>query len=289
MRRLIINADDFGLTSGVNRSIIESHQHGVLTSATLMAAARASEEAARLALQHPKLGVGCHVVLVDGAPLSDPVTLPSLMKSGGDGRFTNSIGTLARRAMLRRIHPDEVEREANAQFQRLGDLGLSVTHFDSHKHAHLFPALLEPLLRAARACGIRAVRNPFEPPSPLPKNVVRGNPKLWKRYAQARVLREWQPIFRRLVAKAGLRTTSGTLGIVVTGVLDQRILEQLVAEVPEGTWELVCHPGYDDEELRSVRTRLRSSREIERKALMSLETKRLLESRGIELISYREL
>jgi predicted glycoside hydrolase/deacetylase ChbG (UPF0249 family) len=133
------------------------------------------------------------------------------------------------------------------------------------------------------------VRNPFEPPRPLLTKVVRKRPNLWKRYAQARILREWQPAFRRLVAKAGLKTTSGTLGIVVTGILDQQILEQLIAEMPEGTWELVCHPGYDDDDLRLVRTRLRASREVEREALTSIETRKRLEAREIELISYREL
>jgi hopanoid biosynthesis associated protein HpnK len=288
VRRLIINADDFGLTRGVNRSIVESHRQGVLTSATLMAGAPACAEAVQLAQQNSKLGVGCHVVLVDGAPVGDPARLRSLTGPAA-AEFTSSIGTLARRAMFGRIDQDEVESEARLQFQKLLNDGVQLTHFDSHKHAHLFPALLEPLLRAARACGIRAVRNPFEPPRPLLTKVVRKRPNLWKRYAQARILREWQPAFRRLVAKAGLKTTSGTLGIVVTGVLDQQILEQLIAEMPEGTWELVCHPGYNDDDLRSVRTRLRASREVEREALTSVETRRRLEAREIELISYREL
>lgn len=288
MRRLIINADDFGLTRGVNRSIVECHKQGVLTSATLMANSTGWAEAVQLAQENPKLGVGCHVVLVDGTPVSDPAGL-STLTAAGSAELTPSIGTLARRAMLGRICADQVESEATAQIQKLQGTGLTLTHFDSHKHAHLFPALLEPMLRAARACGIRAVRNPFEALRPLPSRYLRARPDLWKRFAQARILRKWQPAFRRLVARAGLRTTHGTLGIVVTGVLDQEVLQEVISIMPEGIWELVCHPGYDDEELRGIRTRLRSSRETERRMLTSPETRRLLESNQIELISYGDL
>jgi hopanoid biosynthesis associated protein HpnK len=287
VRRLILNADDFGITRGVNRAILESHRTGVLTSATLMANAGAWSEAVQLAQENPKLGVGCHVVLVDGAPVTDPARLATLVT--GSGEFSRSIGVLARRTLFGRIHPNEVEFEATAQFQKLQKAGVTLTHFDSHKHAHLFPALLEPMLRAARACGIRAVRNPFEPLHPLTTEFLRKRPGLWKRFVQAKLLRELQPAFRRLVARAGLRTTSGTIGIIVTGELDEQVLEQLITGMPEGTWELVCHPGYDDEELHAIRTRLWRSREIERQALMSPETRRMLEQKGVELISYREL
>jgi predicted glycoside hydrolase/deacetylase ChbG (UPF0249 family) len=253
-----------------------------------MANSAAWAEAVQLAQANPKLGVGCHVVVVDGASVSDPANL-STLTAGGSGAFTASIGTLAKRALFGRIRPDEIECETTAQFQKLQGAGLSLTHFDSHKHAHLFPALLEPMLRAARACGIRAVRNPFESPHPLQADYLLRHPDLWKRYAQARILREWQPTFRRLVARAGLRTTSGSLGIVATGSLDQPMLERLLANMPEGTWELVCHPGYNDEELNGIQTRLRSSRELEREALMAPEIQTMLRSRGIELISYREI
>ena len=286
MRRLIINADDFGLTRGVNRAIVEAHAGGVLTSATLMAGAAAFAEAAELAREHRELGVGCHVVLVDGEPVSDPARLPSLAPAG---RFRNGIAELAAAAVVGRIHEDEVEAEVIVQVRKLQTAGVPVSHFDTHKHAHVFPALLSPLLRAARACGIPAVRNPFEPTWPLPRRILRERRELWKRYAQTRALRRFQPAFRRLVAKAGLKTTDGTVGIVVTGTLDPALLELTLENMPEGTWELVCHPGYDDAELGRVRTRLRQSREVEKAVLTAPETREQLERRGIQLISYRDL
>ena len=228
------------------------------------------------------------MVLVDGKPLTDPALLRTLVPPG-TSQFREGIGDLALRAVLGRIDPDEVEAEAKAQFRTLQAAGLAITHFDTHKHAHVFPDLLEPLLRAARAHGIAAVRNPFESSRSLPSGLLRNRRDLWKRYAQARVLRHWQPAFRKLVAKAGLKTTDGTLGIVATGALDQELLVHLIEYMPEGTWELVCHPGYDDVELRAIRTRLRESRDAERRALTSRDTRILLESRGIELISYWDL
>lgn len=288
VRRLIINADDFGLTRGINRSILESHLAGVVTSATLMAGAPAFAEATHMAQEQPGLGVGCHVVLVDGEPLLDPARLPSLVPQRTT-HFRNRIGQLAARVVTSRVDPDEVEVEAITQLRKLQMAGLRVTHFDTHKHAHVFPAILGPLLRAARTCGVGAVRNPFEPVHPLPAPLLRKRRDLWKRYAQARTLRRLQPAFSKLVAKAGLKTPDGTLGIIATGVLDPEMFAALVENMPEGTWELVCHPGYVDEELRGVRTRLRESREVERQLLTAPETRGLLERAGIALISYDEL
>jgi hopanoid biosynthesis associated protein HpnK len=288
VRRLIINADDFGLTPGINRAVAEAHVEGVLTSATAMAAAPAFREAAEIARQLPRLSVGCHVVLVDGEPLTAPSRLLTLVPRGS-ARFQERVGPLALRALTGQLRQDEIEAEGTAQFRMMQSTDFTVTHFDTHKHLHVFPAVLEPLLRAARACGVGAVRNPFEPAASLPARKLAKRRNLWKRYAQTHALRRFQPAFRRLVSKAGLKTTDGTLGIAATGLLDQSMLRDIVEAMPEGTWELVCHPGYADDALRTTRTRLRESREVEQAVLTSPETRQLMENAGIELTSYREL
>ena len=164
MRRLIINADDFGLTAGVNRAIIESHLQGVVTSATLMANADAFDDAIRLAKQTPTLGVGCHVVLVDGTPTLPPDDIPDLIDPN-TGRFYQSLATFVGRALRNRIRPGQIEAEAFAQIRKIQAVGINLTHLDTHKHTHIFPAVLIPILRAAQAASIVAIRNPFEPPS----------------------------------------------------------------------------------------------------------------------------
>ena len=289
MRRLIINADDFGLTAGVNRAIVEAHEHGIVTSATLMANGQAVEEAISLAQSRPRLGVGCHIVLVDGAPLLDQTRINSLVDPArnADGpRFREGIGKFGALALLGRLAADEIEAEATAQIRKLQSAGIPVTHLDSHKHTHLFPRILRPLLRAAKSCGVRAIRNPFER---IQGSQLAASPSVWRRWTEVGILRSLARQFREAVQQAGISTPDGTLAIVATGTLNQRLLRLMVENLPDGTWELVCHPGYNDVDLQAVRTRLRESREQELRLLTSPSTRDLLKANGVEAVSFREL
>jgi chitin disaccharide deacetylase len=290
VRRLIVNADDFGFTAGVNRAIVEAHTHGVVTSATLMANGNAFENAVHLAKTVPRLGIGCHIVLIDGAPVLDAELLPSLIvPSSGKTRFRDGLKSFAARALTDRMNPDQIEAEASAQIRKLQSAGISVSHIDTHKHTHLFPAVLRPLLRAARARGVRAIRNPFGPRKPLNSSQLLSRPNLWTRYAEVRILRALAAKFRDAARREGLATPDGTFGIVVTGALDEKLFRGIASIIPEGTWEFVCHPGYNDNDLRSANTRLRESRETELRLLTTPEARELLSQQQIELISYRDL
>lgn len=280
MTRLIVNADDFGLTSGVNRAIVELHRSGVLTSATLMARAAATEEAVEAAKTTPMLGVGCHVVLVDGEPVQPPARIPTLADAA-TGRLRPTLGTFLKALYRGKIDPSDIESEARAQIESLQARGVRLTHIDTHKHTHMFPRVLRPVLRAARSCGIRAVRNPFEPAWSV--NATPGAP--FARRTQVRLLRRFEPAFRRIVAEEGLKTTDGALGVLATGTLDRRTVPSLLSAMPAGqTFELVTHPGYNDADLAGANTRLLASREIEREALALLH-----EAKGVELVSFAAL
>jgi predicted glycoside hydrolase/deacetylase ChbG (UPF0249 family) len=274
-----VNADDFGLTAGVNRAIIELHQAGVLTSTTLMAKATATEEAIALAGSHGRLGVGCHVVLVDGAPVLSADQVPTLT-DGETGKFYSSLGQFLPRLLTKRIRAAEIEAEASAQIALLQSRGLRLTHIDTHKHTHIFPMVLGPVLRAAKAAGIRAVRNPFEP-----EWAVRATPRhSAMRAAEVFALRRMGPYFRRSIAGYEFTTTDGTIAVAGTGTLDGDAVRSLLRQLPSGSWELVTHPGYDDVDLAKVRTRLRASREVERNALQAIK-----EFPALELISFAGL
>ncbi|MDR3742446.1 MAG: ChbG/HpnK family deacetylase [Terracidiphilus sp.] len=265
MRQIIVNADDFGLTRGVNRAILELNLGGVLTSATLMANASASDDAIELALNTPSLAVGCHVVLVDGTPVLPPSAIPTLIDPQ-TGQFHRKLTTFLRLLLSGRIHPADIEREAAAQITRLTQSGLHLTHIDTHKHTHMFPGVLRPVLQAARATGIPTVRNPFEPLWSL-----RATPTApIARRIEVNLLHNLQASFRRIVASHGFATTDGSLGILATGSLNAETIPSLVHAIPEGTWELVTHPGYNDPDLAQVTTRLKESREIERAALAAV-------------------
>jgi hopanoid biosynthesis associated protein HpnK len=277
--RLILNADDFGLTAGVNRAIIGLHRTGVLTSASLMARAAATDEAIELARATPSLGVGCHVVLVDGEPVLRTQSLPTLVDPR-TGRFHPTLCAFFRLLLTGRIRYSEIENETAAQIALLQSRGLRLTHIDTHKHTHVFPAVLRPVLRAAKAAGIRAVRNPFEPAWSL--RATHGAP--WPRRAQVRLLRLLEPTFLRIVAKEGFTTTDGAIGVLATGTLDSTTVSSLLRNLPEGTWELVTHPGYNDTDLAQAHTRLLASRKTEREALLAINL-----GNGIELIDFSRL
>jgi hopanoid biosynthesis associated protein HpnK len=293
VRRLILNADDFGLTAGVNQAVAELHRAAVLTSATLMARAKATEEAIEIALATPSLGVGCHVVLVDGAPVLQAQEIPTLLdletgQEAGQGtrRFQPTLGPFLRRLIAGRMDSAELEAETAAQIDLLQSRGLTLTHIDTHKHIHMFPAVLRPVLRAARRAGIRAVRNPFEPAWSLratpPASAIRR--------MQVRLLRRLERTFRRIVAEEGFTTTDGALGVSATGALDSKAVNSILYSIPPGNWELVLHPGYNDADLAVAGTRLLASREVELQALLSWQPLASRpEAQGIQLISFAGL
>ncbi|HVI10895.1 MAG TPA: ChbG/HpnK family deacetylase [Candidatus Binatia bacterium] len=290
MRRLIVNADDFGLTGGVNRAIVEAHAHGIVTSSTLMANGRAFDDAVELVKTVPSLSVGCHFVMIDGDPVLDPGRLSSIThKTSTGAHFRDGIKSFAMRALAGNFKADEIEAEATAQIGKIQAAGLKVSHVDSHKHTHLFPSVLRPLLRAARSCGVRAVRNPFGPRKPLRSSQLLKRPNLWTRYAEMRVLLQLAARFRETTEREGFAAPDGTLGVEVTGALDQTLFFAIAEIIPEGTWEFVCHPGYNDSDLQMARTRLRQSREIELRVLTLPEAREVLAKQGIELISYSDL
>ena len=291
MRRLIINADDFGMTYGVNRAITETHRAGVVTSATLMANESAVDDAITIASENPSLGIGCHVVLVDGVPVSEPDSVQSLigLRNGNDVRFRPGIAHLALAAVSGKVSEGEVHAEAAAQIQRLQSRRLTLSHVDCHMHSHILPLLARGVLRAARDYGIQAVRNPFEPSWSVAATYQSSSMRSWNRSAQVILLRTLQPQFLKAVQQNGMRTTDGTIGIAVTGLLHRDLLRQLVDAMPHGTWELVTHPGYNDHELSQARTELKQSRMIELELLRAPDTLELLRRRDVQLINYREL
>ena len=283
MRRLIVNADDFGLTSGVNRGIVEAHRRGIVTSSTLMACGAKFQEAVNLAKQMPSLSVGCHALLVDASPVLDSTQVSSLTVARSEvPLFRESIADFAVAALRRKLNEEQIEAEIAAQIRKLQAAGIQVSHLDSHKHTHMFPVVFRPMLRAAKACGILAIRNPFEP-------LLFASAGNWKRRFQLGILRSFRANFRQALEEAGMITPDGCIGIIATGGLDFQRFRSLIENLPEGTWEFVSHPGYSDAELAGIKTRLYASRQKELELLTSEEVKDLLRREQVQVISYGEL
>lgn len=290
MKRLIVNADDFGMTSGVNRAVLQAHQSGIVTSTTLMATGAAAEEAIVLAKENPAIDVGCHVVLLEGNPLLEAANISSLatIDKEGRSRFRRSFAGFVTAALTEGINGSDVYREAKAQILRLRDAGLDVLHVDTHKHAHVFPAIFKPLLRAAVDCGVRAVRNPFEPAGVMSWNELWRRRELWARYLPVRALQTFADDFRRECDRLGIATPEGTLGITLTGFADQASFSEVLNRVPEGTWELLCHPSYEDEQWLTLGPRPGSGLQ-ELRVLLSAQTKAAVTDNQISLVSFADV
>lgn len=287
MKNLIVNADDLGWTEGVNRGIEEAHLHGIVTSASLLANGTAFESAVRLAHATPGLGVGVHLNLSDGAPIADCELVTSLLNERGEleGGPESLLLRLARRTLL----PREVEQEWDAQIQKVRDVGISPTHLDGHRHAHMLPGLFEIVLRLAKRHGVASVRISHEESSlrvALSAGASQKSSVVMRQGVQARGLKLLARDAREQAERAGIATADYFCGIAQTGELTREGLLRLLENLPEGTTELMCHPGYADAELKKSPTRLQASRQNEVAILTDAGVRNLVASRGIRLIDY---
>jgi hopanoid biosynthesis associated protein HpnK len=287
MKKLIVNADDFGLTEGVNRAIIDGHRNGILTSATLMANGAAFDSAVAAGLAAPSLGIGVHLNLTQGPPVSSVSSVSSIVTS--EGSFYPSSGILARRILMGQVRPRDIETELRRQIEKIASAGICITHLDSHKHIHLLPAIFNVVIRLAGEFGIDCVRCPVEPAiSALGqlRSACGSRLGMAKQYFLGRALTTLAACQAHKLANAGLCRTKHFYGLSQTGFLDATILEQILQDLPEGTSEMMCHPGYVDRALEGTRTRLRAQRETELAALTNPGIRRIVDKLKIELISY---
>lgn len=263
VRRLVVNADDFGFTHDVNRGIVDAHRNGILTSTTLMANGGAFDDAVRLARENPSLDIGVHFVLVGGP--GQPATVAQLLQA----------------LALRRLHPYD---ELKPQVERILAAGLRPTHLDTHKHTHLWPPVLDAVARLGEEYRIAWVRRPIdlpmiEPPEETP----------WSKRLLARSFRMLRGRFERVLERRGLRWTDHFAGFTWTGRFNAATLAHLIRNLPEGITEFMCHPGYHTPELDAALTRLKASRAHELAALTAPEVRRALEESGIELCGFHRL
>ena len=290
MKNLIVNADDFGLTEGVNRAIIDGHRNGIITSTTLMANGMAFEPAVAASAAVPTLGVGVHLNLTQGRPICKASQVPSIVTP--EGLFYPSPGILARRILSRKVDLRHIENELRNQIQKIVSAGVRITHLDGHKHIHLLPPIFDVVVRLAREFAIQCVRCPIEPATsafgPL-QSGRRGRLRMAKQFLLGRALSSLAAWQAEEVAKAGLHRPDRFYGLSQTGFLDLELLERMILEVPDGTSEIMCHPGYVDEDLLQTRTRLHAQRETELQALTNPRIRQLVKDLQINLISYGNL
>jgi predicted glycoside hydrolase/deacetylase ChbG (UPF0249 family) len=285
LRQLVVNADDLGLTVGVNDGIFDAHDLGILTSASLFANAPATENAIRRARSRTSLGVGAHLALVDGTPTLPARSVPTLVT--GDGRFRQSWRPFIVACLQHRVSLDEVERELTAQIERIRAAGISLTHLDAHKHVHAYPPVFAIVARLAARFGIPVVRVPYERSSlSLALGRESVQPATTRRQAWLNAaLWPWAQRNYRVAATLGLRAPH-FIGRIDTGILSLPALRRMLHGAAAGVTELMVHPGYVDEALRRMSTRLVDSRLEEVALLSSMETRALLVGERIQLVRH---
>ena len=265
MKRLVVNADDFGFTSDVNEGILRSHLEGIVRSTSLMANGPAFGHALRIARQHPSLGVGCHLTLVQGESLASPGTRLPPSAAGLLASPPTQAGAL---------------REFRAQIEFLLGHGIRPSHLDTHQHVHLLPAVLDAVTTLADEFRIPWIRRPFDTPFGMAPALRAG---------LSLAIRPWRIPFEQRLQRSRCRTSDYFAGFVATGTMDARWLAGVLAGLPDGIGELMCHPGVCGPELRRAPTKLKRSREREMDALCSPEVRRAVAEHGVELLSYRDL
>ena len=287
MKNLIVNADDLGWTEGVNRGIAEAHRRGLVTSTSLLANGRTFESGLAVHRDHPELGVGVHLNLSDGPPTAPAPRVRGLLNKAGE--LEGGPESLLLRIAARSLPLDEVELEWDAQIAKIKGAGISPTHLDGHKHVHMLPGLFQLALRLARKHGVGAIRIAHEE-SRLRAVLSSGgelkSSVMLKQGMQARGLKLLARDAREMARRAGITSTDYFCGIAQTGVLTREGVERLLDTLPDGTTELMCHPGYMDADLQRSRTRLQGSRQAELEILTDTVVRKIVAMRGIRLINY---
>ncbi len=250
---LIVTADDFGLDSAINEAVCQAAQDGILTAASLMVAAPATEEAVRLAHSLPCLRVGLHLVLTEGWPALSPQEIPDLV--GTDGRFTDRMVFDSFRYCASARVRWQLRAEIRAQFEAFARTGLRLDHVNAHKHFHVHPGILRDILRIGREFGMTALRIPDEP--------------LWfsgslsrASYLSAPFLSPWLRIMRRQVRKSGVACNDRVFGMACTGHLNERTMLAILGRLPPGVTEIYMHPARTTKPITAAMSEYRHAEEL---------------------------
>ena len=282
MKRLIVNADDFGIHVAVNRGIAAGHSGGIITSASLMASGEAFDDAVGIAGEYPLLGVGVHLALVGGGkPILSPKSVPSLLNE--QGLFLSGHPDFLKRYLAGRINLAEAELELTAQVEKVCAAGITPSHFDSHQHLHALPGIFAIVGKLAEQFNVHAIRRPAEP-----LFYFAGSRPSIGRIAGRTGLSLLSAWTMRKAMMDGLVATDHFYGMLSGGRMKETELQELIAGLPEGSAEIMTHPGLDGEVLsRDYNWGYHWEEELQ--ALTSPMLRELIDCRAIRLISFREL
>jgi chitin disaccharide deacetylase len=278
MVSVIVHADDFGLSEKVNEGILRAHVNGILTSTSIIAGGRAFDHAVDLIKANPSLDLGIHLTLIEERPLLPPEDVPSLLLN--NGHFYPHAKNFFKSYILNKISLAEIRREFNAQFEKVSDFGLSISHIDSHQHIHILPKIFEITYELAEKYRVKQIRIP--------------NEKF--RFYMFKDISSYPRLLQSMLLKAILRFVNNDLkdsppeffGFFYGGKLNRKNLKNIIDVLPDGgVSEIMCHPGLDDTRSHYLHWDYNWNDELE--ALTDETIHSLINRKGILLTSYREI
>jgi hopanoid biosynthesis associated protein HpnK len=270
-RRLIVNADDFGLSSSVNAAVIRAHREGILTSASLMVNEPGFEEAVTLARENPLLGIGLHLTFLFGHSALSPEEIPGLVNRKGE--FSNSPAGAGFRYFFQRSLREQLRAEIHAQFERFRATRLPLDHVNGHLHLHLHPTIFSILMEDVEKLGIERVRLTVDP---FWFNARLASGHWIYRAFHAAVHHILSSRARPMLKRCGIRHTQAVFGLLQNARVNEDYVTRLLPRLPPGDSELYSHPSLDE-----------FKHEFE--ALLSPRARRQIEDFGIQLIRYQDL
>lgn len=270
--QLIVNGDDFGMTPGISAGVLAAHRNGILTSCSVLGNSVDIVPAFRLLRAAPELGVGLHLTLFGGSPVSAASTVPSLVVNG---KFASDMNSLL--FVLLRAREAEVNIEFDAQIRRALDVGLDLDHLDVHLHLDHLPAIARVITALAKRYSLRAERR-------LSERVRMTEMRNLRRACYACALK-----VLGAARRSGAHTGVTSVGFMHSGHLTEDGLYRLIADLPYGHYELICHPGMDDRDGTCDKRRIKYRPRAELDALVAPRIRRLVGERGIRLCRWRDL
>lgn len=281
MRKLIINADDFGRHLLVNSAVIHGHSSGCITSASLMPSGVAFQDAIDQAANYPNLGIGIHLTLIGEIPVLSPDKVPSLVDN--EGFLCKEYPQFMSRFFQGRINLREVRAELTAQIDKVINHDVAVTHIDSHQHLHVLPGIIDIVLDIAATYKIKAIRIPA-----VPIRFTGGYPYKFNQFIGRSGLVLLAKLAKAKAKRRGFKIPDHFFGIVAGGCLREKCLLDIVQHLPNGVSEVMVHPG-DNDRVLSADGGWSHHFEEELNAVSSVQVASLIREQNITLASFRDI
>ena len=278
MKKIIVNADDLGLTKSINEGIARAYREGIVSFISPIPSGEAFDDAARLAAELKLEEIGAHLALSETVPVTEAAKIPTLVTK--ESRFHPHHNEFLIRFFLGKVNRDEIHLELKNQLERLRKLNIRITNISSHEHVHMVPEILEIFVRLAKEYGIPSIRYPRGEGRPASFVVARLYRSIVLSYFDKRM--------GDIVRKSGLAYTDHFRGFLDSGNLNEDALMGIINGLKEGTTELICHPGFVGPEVVD-RYRWHIDCETELFALTSRRVRKALDDNGVKLISYKDL